>query len=117
MNIICMIRNLIFNKFKNRRPPLYCLVIIIALMISCSVFTFNGIISILPTIAVSIYSIALWIGNMKIIRVVEIISCMLFIIYDIKVLAILGLIVTIIEMISAIIALYKFDIKTKCNNN
>lgn len=49
MNIICMIRNLIFNKFKNRRPPLYCLVIIIALMISCSVFTFNGIISILPT--------------------------------------------------------------------
>ena len=26
MNIICMIRNLIFNKFKNRRPPLYCLV-------------------------------------------------------------------------------------------
>lgn len=117
MNIICMIRNLIFNKFKNKRPPLYCLVIIIALMISCSIFTFNGIISILPTIAVSIYSIALWIGNMKIIRVVEIISCILFIIYDIKVLAILGLIATIIEMISAIIALYKFDIKTKCNNN
>ena len=116
MNIICMIRNLIFNKFKDKRPPLYYLVIIIVLMVISSFFTFNGIISLLPTIAVILYSIALWNGNMKIIRATEIISCTLFIIYDIKVLAFTGLIATIIEMISAILALYRFDIKRSKSN-
>lgn len=116
MNIICMIRNLLFNKFKDKRPPLYSLVIIIVLMVASSFFTFNGIISLLPTIAVILYSIALWNGNMKIIRATEIISCTLFIIYDIKVLAFTGLVATIIEMISAIFALYRFDIK-KSNDN
>lgn len=116
MNIICMIRNLFFNKFKNVKPPLYYLVMIIVLMAFSSFFTFDGIISLLPTVAVILYSIALWNGNMKIIRVTEIISCTLFIIYDIKVLAFTGLIATIIEMISAVFALYRFDIK-KSNSN
>ncbi len=73
--------------------------------------SYNGIISLLPTLAVSLYSIALWQKNLTITRITEIISCSLFIIYNIKVLAISGLLSTFIEMFSAIVAIYKFDIK------
>ena len=110
MNLMTMIRNLIYKKFNNKIPIIYLILIIIG-MIILSLMSYNGIISLLPTLAVIIYSIALWQKNLTIIRIAEIISCSLFIIYNIKVLAISGLISTFIEMFSAIIAIYKFDIK------
>ncbi len=112
MNFTCMIRNYIFNRYKNK-VPIYCLIIIILIMISFSILTYSGLISLLPMIAVVLYSFALWYGNLKIIRITEVISCSLFIIYNIKVLAITGLIATFIEMLAAIIAIYKFDIKNR----
>ncbi len=110
MNLMTVIRNLIFKKYNNKIPIIYLILIIIC-MVTLSVFSYNGIISILPTIAVILYSIAVWQKNLTITRIIEIISCSLFIIYNIKVLAISGLISTFIEMISAIIAIYRFDIK------
>lgn len=111
MNLTCMIRNFIFNRYKTERPPLYWLIIVIILMVIFSLFTFNSFISLLPMLAVVLYSISLWNGNLKIVRVVEIISCSLFIIYNIKVLAYTGLIATVIELLGAIFAFYKFNIK------
>ena len=61
--------------------------------------------------AVILYSIVVWYGNLKLIRCTEVISCTLFIVYNIRVLAITGLIATIIELIAALIAIYRFDIK------
>ena len=112
MSFTCMIRNYIFNRYKNK-VPIYCLIIIILIMISFSILTYSGLISLLPMIAVVLYSFALWYGNLKIIRITEVISCSLFIIYNIKVSAITGLIATFIEMLAAIIAIYKFDIKNR----
>ena len=80
-------------------------------MIILSLMSYKGIISLLPTFTVILYSVALWQKNLTITRIIEIISCSLYIIYNIKVLAISGLISTFIEMFSAIIAIYKFDIK------
>lgn len=82
-------------------------------MILASSLSYTGLISILPMIAVVIYSIALWNGNLTIIRITEIISCSLYIIYNINVLAITGLIATIIELLGALFAIFKFDIKVK----
>ncbi len=110
MNIMTAIRNYLFSKFKNKVPIIY-LIIIILIMLILSIISFNGVISLLPSIAVILYSIAIWYGDLKIIRIVEVISCLLFIIYNIKVLAIIGLISTIIELISALVAIYRFDIK------
>lgn len=110
MNLTCMARNIIFNKYKNR-VPIYWLIIIVALMVVFSLLTYNGIISLLPMFAVILYSIAVWYGNLKVIRITEVISCSLFIIYNIRVLAITGLIATIIELMAAVIAIYKFDIR------
>lgn len=111
MNLLCMFRNFIFNKFQERKPPTLLLIVIIFVMIIFSFFTYTELISVLPTLAVILYSIAIWNGNMKIIRITEIISCLLFIIYNIKVFAITGLIATVVEMFAAIVALYRFDIK------
>ncbi len=99
-----------FNKY-NKKVPIYCLIIIVILMIIFSLITYIGIISLLPMFAVVLYSIAVWYGNLKLIRCTEVISCTLFIVYNIRVLAITGLIATIIELIAALIAIYRFDIK------
>lgn len=116
MNLICMIRNLIFHRYTKTRAPIYLLIITIILMIFFSSLSYTGIISLLPMIAVILYSIALWHGNLTVIRTTEIISCSLYILYNIKVLAITGLIATIIELVGAILAVYKFDIKKKKEN-
>lgn len=113
MNLTCMVRNFIFNKYNNKKVPIYWLIIIIILMVAFSSITYIGIISLLPMLAVVLYSIAIWYGNLKLIRCTEVISCSLFIVYNIRVLAITGLVATIIELIAALIAIYRFDIKKK----
>ena len=84
MNLTCMARNIIFNKYNNKKIPIYWLLLIITLMIIFSLITYIGIISLLPMFAVILYSIAIWYGNLKLIRCTEVISCSLFIIYNIK---------------------------------
>ena len=117
MNLMTLVRNVIYKRFNNNTPLLYLLTVILV-MVVLSMFSYNGIISILPTIAVILYSIALWQKNLTITRYTEVISCSLFIIYNIKVLAITGLISTIIEMFFAFVAIYRFDIKKeKINEN
>jgi len=113
MNLMCMIRNIIFNKYEKNRVPIYWLITIVAFMIFLSVLTYKDLISLFPMIAVVVYSCAIWKDNLRIIRIIEVISCILFIVYNIHVSAIIGLISTIVEIIGAIIAIYRFDIKKK----
>lgn len=109
MNLTCMIRNFIFNKYNNKKIPVYLLIIIIFLMIMFSLFTYIGPISLLPMLAVILYSIAIWYGNLKLIRYTEVFSCLLYIIYNIKVWAFTGLIATIIELLAALISIFRFN--------
>ena len=111
MNLLCMIRNFIFNKYNDRKVPIYWLIIILIAMILLSMTTFDGVFSLLPMFAVVIYSVAVWYGNLKIIRITEIFSCILYIIYNINVMAYTGLIATLVEMLGAMIAFYKYDLK------
>ncbi len=59
MNLMTMIRNLIYKKFNDKIPIIYLILVIIC-MIILSIISYNGPISLLPTIAVILYSIALW---------------------------------------------------------
>ena len=111
INIACIIRNILFRKYTGKRIPIYYLLFIICIMIVLSLFSYVGPISLLPCIACILYSCSLWQDNLRVTRIVEVISCSLYIIYNIKVLAYVGLISTIIELISALIAIYRFDIK------
>ncbi len=116
MNLTCMVRNFIFNKYNNKKVPIHWLIIIVILMIVFLLISYIRTISLLPMLAVVLYSIAVWYGNLKLIRCTEVISCTLFIVYNIRVLAITGLIAIMIELIAALIAIYRFDIK-KLNSN
>ncbi len=107
MSIIVMLRNYLFQK----KVSIKKLIMIISLMLLASIFTFNGIVSILPIIACIEYSIALWQSKLKILRIAEIISCILYLIYNLCVFAYMGVISTIIEFIFAIIAICRFDFK------
>ena len=51
--------------------------------------------------------------DLSITRKIEVIACILYIIYNIRVKAISGLICILIELTSTLIAIYKFDIKPK----
>lgn len=55
MNFMTLIRNIIFIKSKK----LIYLIIVILLMLILSLFSYNGPISLLPTIAVILYIIAI----------------------------------------------------------
>ena len=107
INLTTIIRNILFSKSKN----IACSVIIILIMVIISIIFYTDLVSILPSIAVILYTIALWQDSLKITRIVEVISCLLFIVYSISVYAIVGLIATIIELIFVLIAIYRFDIK------
>ena len=113
INIACIIRNILFKKYNGKQIPIHYLIFIICIMLVLSLFSYVGPISLLPCIACILYSCSLWQNNLKITRIVEVFSCSLYIIYNIKVFAYVGLISTIIELISALIAIYRFDIIKK----
>ena len=117
MNIITIIRNLIFRKYNEKVPKIYLILLIIAILVIISI-SYNGPISLLPAISVILYSVAVWQNNMKVTRFLEVISSILFIIYNMNVLAISGIVSSIIELLSTLIAIYRFDIKktNKYNN-
>lgn len=113
MNIVCMIRNYIFSKYK--KIPIYYLIIVIILMVTLGLISYRDYYSILPIIAVVLYSIALYKGKTTIIRIVELISCSLFILYNVHVQAYVGLLSTIIEFLGCLVILVKLDIVKKCD--
>ena len=113
MNITCALRNILFKKYDKEKVPIYLLIFIVFIMLILSLFSYTGPISLLPCIACILYTISIWQSNLKVTRIVEVISCSLYIIYNIKVLAYVGLVSTMIELISALIAIYRFDIIKK----
>ena len=113
MNIVCMIRNYIFSRYK--KIPIYYLIIVIILVVTLGLISYRDYYSLLPIIAVILYSIALYKGNTRIIRIIELISCSLFIIYNIHVDAYVGLISTIIEFLGCLVIVIEIDIIKKCD--
>ena len=63
--------------------------------------------------AVVMYSCALWYGNLTYIRIIEVIGCTLFVIYSIYVVSISGVIASLVEISSALVAIFRFDLKKK----
>ena len=115
MTFLAIIRCFIFYYYdKNNKPKsVPVLIIICLLMIFCGIFTYDGLISILPVIVAISYSYAMWQNNMKIFRIVSIISPVLWIIYDIYVSAFTVIVASIFEFISAFFAVLRFDIDKK----
>ena len=70
-----------------------------------SIFAFDGIISILPLIAGTIYIIFIWNGNDMVVRKTAFFCYFLWLIYNIFVLSIPGIVSDVVAIISTFIAI------------
>ena len=110
MNLMTLTRNYIYSKYKDRVPTIW-VVLIILMMIGLSLISYNGFISILPCLAVVIFTVSLTSSNLLVIRIGDIISCSLFLIYNFYVMAYAGVVATILELLFTVVAVIRFDFK------
>ena len=109
INIICIFRNYIL--YKNSKIDFVYLFMLLLVMLICTLFSYNGVISLVPFIATSIYSISLWINKLKIIRLGNICATIILIIYEICIGAYSGVLATSGELLSSLYAFIKFNLK------
>lgn len=117
-NLISLIRAILFNKkgtndfFRKN----YILYIILLLYVIIGIFTYNGVISLLPTIATIIYTVTLWQDAANVIRYGSVMMFTMWLIYNIIVGAYASAIVEGVLLIGTIISIIKFDIMNKYKN-
>lgn len=105
--VLAIVRdNFIIIKDKNKKLSnnIYLILFIIIYIIS-GIFTYKGIISILPLIAALIYIIFIWNGRELTIRKVAFGTYFLWLIYNIFVLSIPGIISNVVSIVSTFIAI------------
>lgn len=110
MNLVAGIRNIVFGRYDGK-IPIFVLLFFIFLITFFSMISFNGDISLLPMLAVLNYSFALWTLDLKLIRLVDVLASVLFIIYDVCIFSVTGFILHFLEMSSALVSIYRFDLK------
>ena len=115
INFVGMIRSIIFlEKEKHiwlNNVMIYISFILIYMLIC--IFTYDGIISLLPTIGVIIFASALWFGTPKTIRFMGVIASIFWLSYDICVRSYVEITTEIILLISTIGSILKLDIIKK----
>lgn len=111
-NIISLIRVNVFNQKENNKilNKNYILYIIILLYAIMGVITYDGMMSILPSIATIIYTIALWQDNPTKIRFGSVVMFSMWFVYNLAVGAYISSVVEAISLISAIMSIIKIDV-------
>lgn len=112
MNIMCLIRNYVYNKWNNKNIPIIYFILIAIIMLSLGIMgsTINAI-DLLPTAGVILNTYGLWQKDLKIIRTTEFIACSMVLIYNIQYCSITGVIASLIEITFVVRAAYRFDYK------
>ena len=108
--VLAIIRdNFIILKGKNKKlsSNIY-LILFILIYIIAGIFTYNGVLSILPLMAALIYIIFIWNGKELTIKKVAFGTYFLWLIYNIFVLSIPGIISNIVSIISTFIAIINY---------
>lgn len=112
LSFLCIIRNLIYQKFPNGKVPLIWLVICIFLMVMMTIATYEDIFSILAAVAIIINSFGLWQKNMTTHRIIGLASGIMYIFCDIHLMGI-SFFATALDIIFVLSAIYRFDIKKR----
>ena len=105
--VLAIFRNyfiILKDKYK-KLSSIYFLLLFVMLYVIVSIFAFDGIISILPLIAGTIYIIFIWNGNDMVVRKTAFFCYFLWLIYNIFVLSIPGIVSDIVAIISTFIAI------------
>lgn len=114
--IICgfaIIQTIINNFYekKGKKLPFLLLMIFIIISIILGIFTFKGIIDILPIVCSILYSLIIVQSKERIIRILSLINIVLWLIYDLFFMAYVAAISDILVVASTLIGMYRFDFK------
>ena len=115
LSIINFIRTYIFMQSEKIKRNIYVFILIMfesIIVLNC-IYTWNGIISLLPTIGSIIRTYCLWQSNMKLVRISGITTGILYGLYYSYYQSWFIVAGDIILLITSIISIYKYDIKKK----
>ena len=115
LSIINFIRTYIFMQSEKIKRKIYVFVLIIfesIILLNC-IYTWNGMISLLPTIGSIIRTYCLWQSNMKLVRISGITTGILYGLYYLYYQSWFIVAGDIILLFTSIISIYKYDIKKK----
>jgi hypothetical protein len=96
---------------KKMKFPLYGAVIFVVLVLIFGYMSYVDVYSIIP-VAISIaFFLALYIGNMRAYRIIAALASTSWIVYNVHVEAYISVIDAAVELISALIAIYRIDLR------
>lgn len=112
--LIGICRGILFEKFctnNKKKNPIWVLLLVIAMSLVNGIVTYKDPYSILAIISPVVYGYGLWQNNLKLFRIIALLNPILWIFYNIHVQAYTGIISSVFEITSAVIAIYRYDIK------
>ena len=78
MNLVAGFRNIVFRKCGDKKIPVSILIVFILLITFLSSLSYSSDVSLIPMLAVLNYSYALWTGDLRLIRLLNVFSSSLF---------------------------------------
>ena len=109
-SFLAIIRNVFLYKF-GKKVPLWGLIVYLLIVFGLNLLAYDGIITLLPILLILFYSLALYSGDVMLIKYSVIITCLLEIIYDLYYKAYVGIAVSILDIVLVTISIYKLKYK------
>lgn len=106
-----------FFERKNKTIPVALLILFVLLLITASILTYDGIISLLPLIINLSYFISSYFKNPKYIRIVMLICGFIWLAYNLLIGAYIIIIGNVLEIGSAIISIIRYRDRKKIKKN
>ncbi len=105
------------RKNKDKQISISWLFIFCIIAIICGIITYDGIISIIPTIICIFYTISSWMKDAKWLRIVFLLTAFLWLYYNITMGAYVAVGGNILEIISGTISIFRFNKKENRSEN
>ena len=106
MSLLAVLRNYLFYK-QEEKKDINNLIIVLLILAFLSIITYDGILSLMPSIGTLLYTISVWQSNRKVYRMFGIPIEISWLIYHIYVLSIFGIILETILFIAVVIGIIK----------
>ena len=109
LNIVCLVRNIVFYfQKKGSRFYLPSAILITAAMIFMGALSWQGAVSLLPIVALAANTVFISIGKPQLLRKSLLATCTLMIIYNVIVFSIGGIMNEAVAIVSAIIGILRY---------
>lgn len=106
MSLLAVLRNYLFYM-QDEKKDVNNLIIVLVILTFLSIITYDGILSLMPSIGTLLYTISVWQSNRKVYRMFGIPIEISWLIYHIYVLSIFGIILETILFIAVVIGIIK----------